>query len=83
MKTITLLLALILAQPAFSNDDPMPMAHDGLGCMTDSECESIEECDERCQKELDEMFPQTDEYTIGLRANNNDAVVTIETEISF
>lgn len=45
-----LAIALIAALAACSNylnmpamsDDPMPWAHDGLGCITDSECESVD-----------------------------------------
>jgi len=51
MKTLALLCALLILSQSITfsgeitNPDPIPWAHDGLGCMTDSECEGIAQPD--------------------------------------
>lgn len=69
--SICLLSCLLIAGDNLTTDDPTPWAHEGLGCMTDSECEqagiaeddeeSIVECDEECMDENAQLFLQTDE----------------------
>ncbi len=83
---ICLLTALLITGDKLKTDDPTPYAHDGLGCMTDSECEGVEDlltCDEDCIKEQATMFPQTNAYTIRLKSDNIDVSVMLKARRAF